>query len=235
MIINTYEQFIEKMNEGLIKTYDILSVERVLGRHLKSINLSYKLNYREHGCFDLQLIPKNRKNKIIEEFDLDVVLRFTYCCGYFPSYVELTYLDGKIEEEKFDYTECTKKIATNQISEMNMMLESKFDNLLNPIPNVLYHVCKDDVITKIMKNGLVPKSKHKLSTHPDRIYFTTTIEDAEFVLKKFNIIEEDNYTILDINTKKCKDIKLYLDPNFQDGGVYTYDNIHPSAIKIHED
>lgn len=109
----------------------------------------------------------------------------------------------------------------------------------------LYHLTPDISYTKIKLNGLTPKSKSKLSDHPERIYLlnsTTMDEYEEIAYRLWEPIQSDrlknaiqDYYLLQIDTSKLPNHKFFMDPNFYmgEGGVWTYQNIPPSAIKVH--
>lgn len=240
MKITTFEQFVKIMNEGLIRTYDISSLESILKTQLRFLNLTYEFKTYKNNTFDLTIFSTKTKSKRISQIDLDTVIRFTYCYGYFPSYMELCFvykIDDK--EMKFNYDECLKYINNKEVITLTLRFESNFDEYAKNIPKKLYHVCRYMDLFKIMKIGLVPKAKNKLSTHPARIYLSDKIEDAHEIMKRFKKNDKDEnieikYEILEIDKNKCGDIKFYEDPNFTDGGIYTHENIHPSAIKIYK-
>lgn len=132
--------------------------------------------------------------------------------GYFIS--KLT-INGKEWIKEFD--EKTKPIA--------FILEAKYD-LEVSIPDKLYHCSPLKYRDKILKIGLVPKSKNKLSNHPDRIYLANDIN----IVIKFGEYLEDEFCIYEIDGNCLS--KLYSDVNFRKKGFYTFDNIKPQYIKI---
>jgi hypothetical protein len=99
---------------------------------------------------------------------------------------------------------------------------------------------------KILKYGLYPKSKSKLSSHIDRVYLCNSLKDCEYLIPQMKLHYSDekdiNYYELDNkkwrkNTKwviyKINDesLKLYKDPRYMHG-YYTMDNINPNNISI---
>lgn len=113
-----------------------------------------------------------------------------------------------------------------------------------PVPKFLYHLTPENKVNKILKNGLVPKAQNKLGKHPDRIYFFLQKDltlNYKFYADDFwasghkNTTRDVKYTLLKIDTKKCRnDFKIYGDPNMI-RGVWTFNNVPPEAITIEEE
>lgn len=129
-------------------------------------------------------------------------------------------------------------------------------------PNFLYHVTLFPVWDKKIKlYGLSPKSKSTRSTHPERVYFTTTIEMAMDLLNdlaeqqlkkaeqqkydnaKFNPNEYYNkWVILEIDTTKIPNtrglsyFRIHHDNNVPSMGkhsaVYSQNFVPPTAIRL---
>jgi hypothetical protein len=95
-----------------------------------------------------------------------------------------------------------------------------------------------------LKSGLIPKSKSKLTYHPDRTYVCLHKLGCKALISNMKMFYKSllwkntknkidyRWVIYEIDTKDL-DIKLYLDPNYI-GGYYTLDNIPPDKIKIVE-
>jgi hypothetical protein len=113
-------------------------------------------------------------------------------------------------------------------------LEAKFDNELNvgDYP-ITYHITQSKNNEKISRIGLVPKSKSKISYHPDRIYMSGKINNIIALADIFD--EIGPYTIYKIDLKSAKKndsaIRIFNDPNMN-GAFYTLSNIPPQLIKI---
>lgn len=106
----------------------------------------------------------------------------------------------------------------------------------------LLHITQRKNIDKIYFNGLVSKSNNNLFKHPERIYLlkgsTPVIDIVELGLLLKNVYniksEEDpasKYCIIHIDLKRVPDnVKFFTDINYNKNGLYTMDNIPPSAI-----
>lgn len=108
------------------------------------------------------------------------------------------------------------------------------------VPQYLYHLTLKKNLSKILRNGLVPKSGNKNDNHLEKIYFFTEFNPAEFknLLRQFLEYEKLNgdteYSVLEIDTKKLNNnIKFYEDPQLSGGlAVWCFDNIPPTAISV---
>jgi hypothetical protein len=215
--LNLYkEEYKINLKEGLIKTTPIE----------KSINL-IKKQYP-----NIQIIKeKNNTFYISLENNFDIINNLIKLCdnlGWFPSYYEALNINGE-EEGPF----IKNNINISNLKIINIFFEAKFDLNVIKIPKILYHITDSIYLDKIKQKGLIPKSKSKLSIHPDRIYFSKNINAVKLLLQKFNeLYPEKDFIILEINTEKIPIyFRLYEDPNFSGYGFYTLNNIPPNAIE----
>lgn len=123
------------------------------------------------------------------------------------------------------------------------ILEPKFsdrDFELNRCSDIkfLYHVTTDAKVDKILKNGLNPKSSNAMFRYPDRIYLGLDPEMLECQLlpnlrkTKGKVNVDATYSILKVDISKIPSKNRFkVDPNYPDG-VFTSDNIPPSAIEV---
>lgn len=107
-------------------------------------------------------------------------------------------------------------------------IEPKYGKVSNNIPTILYHATESSNVDNIMKIGLVPKSKSRMSEHPDRIYAAISREISMSFATHF-IYGLHFPAMLTIDTQKINN-KWYEDPNLE-GGLYTTTNISPVALK----
>ena len=120
------------------------------------------------------------------------------------------------------------------------MIEPKFsdkDFELNKCPDIktLYHLTQSSKVEKILRMGLNPKMSNPIFSYPDRIYLGLDPYKLEHVLwtsMKARGVKEGERTILDIDISKISDRNRFkIDPNYPDG-LFTSDNIPPSAIGV---
>lgn len=229
-------------NEGLIMTHDI---------HDSKNALEYFFD------LDTQLISLNIDNNkmilSITEFNINKFTEFLILItnlGYFVSKMKI-YNQYNIPIN-INLTDFKNKYLDNSIlkniTKYDIILEPKFDIKHQLKTTILYHVTEEKYLNKILKNGLIAKSKNTLSEYPERIYFVYNIDDAKqyinnkqfYYLRNYNKMKQPdkskyiqiNYIILQIKLLINNNIVFFEDPNFKGKGIYTYNNISPENISI---
>lgn len=160
--------------------------------------------------------------------EFDNLLRFINNLGWFISSYNLNGISNKYNYDNvIDLIEAKQNIV--------LILEAKYDIEVNVKPtDKLYHASPTKNESKILKLGLVPKSKEKSTTHPDRIYLTFDVNDAISIAKKKDFNKGEKMTIFFIDNAKLnqqRKIRFFKDPNFY-AGVYIYENIPPEFIFV---
>lgn len=220
----------ERMDEGLIKTYDAESVIRIGSMELGIP--AYDMRIERYYDKDLDstvetvnvMVPTTTTvNKVGE------ITHFMKRCGYHLS--RPTPYKTKTENGVmliYPYEPTFSKDVSEEVFE-------KYE--------VLFHATPLAVVPKIFDNGLVPRSKNRLFLYPDRVYCmkgNNLTDEQIFILKnvqharslKPGLHDNNKYVILKINVSKLpKDMRFYVDPNAPDA-VFTHDNIPPEAIMI---
>ncbi len=248
-IIKYYTDYINAINEGYIKTYDSKISFNEIIRSLKLLQFKADGSYSENQINlilnDFNHIPKNKIDDLFDHISVILVNKF----GWFPSYMKILYLNGHKLEKK--YSEDELKLKQDLTSSIQITFESKFDKVESVIPDKLYHLSIQEYENKIMKYGLAPKSKSKLTSHLDRIYLCKSIQDCRSLIPQMQLVyseEKDvnfytlgnkkyrkntKWIIFEIDTKRSNIDKLYKDPNYTDG-FYYLNSISPDAITIKE-
>ena len=116
-----------------------------------------------------------------------------------------------------------------------VILEAKYDDEIGiSTIDTVFHVSPEYNYKKIEKLGLVPKSKSKISYHPDRIYLAKKEKDAETLIDIFKFNEDISYTLYKIDLRAARQndpgIRIFNDPNMS-GAFYTLSNIPPQFLK----
>lgn len=105
----------------------------------------------------------------------------------------------------------------------------------------LFHLTPETNVPKIKKNGIVPYSKNTIARFPERVYLLRGSTPDDDILDLYEMLavtynhKKERKTfkyakvIVDVS-KLPEDIKLFIDPNYPDYGLYTTDNVPPSAI-----
>jgi hypothetical protein len=120
--------------------------------------------------------------------------------------------------------------------------EPKYDYEIVPTGNI-YHLVPDINLKKVQMMGLTPKTKSKLTKHPERIYFMNPSSDNDYketAIALWQSLPKDtqklvhSYYLLEITPNVHKNFKFYVDPNFKmgNGAIWTYKNIPPSHIQV---
>ena len=216
-----------ELTEGLIKSYPLSSTIVNLTRMW---SLGGKIQYEEYENSIKMYIREP-----IETDNFDAILwHIINLLGYFPAHISTPSTNFK-----YSYEEAIKLMGTK----FAIFFDAKYDQEISSskFPSVLYHISPSIYEDIILKIGLVPKTKSKMSTHRDRVYLAYTekatmglIRNPEFKIdSRGNDIK--NFTIYEVDLKKLKkdyDISLYNDPAYEKAGVYTHENIPPKYLKV---
>ena len=234
------------LNEGLIQSYNMSKVEN----HLKSkfpnvidvvnhaVNL-YRIPSRKPignntGSFEIKLSSFDNIDEIIEMIDK------TY--GWFVSVIVLNdniafadwdlnnrYLkvtDPYMNMEMYRYIH---DVLNNKTDSISIFVEAKFTVEDFRITE-LYHITDTKYLSRIKKNGLVPKTH---GNHPERVYFGKDLGDIyDMIGGKF----EYGSILLRLNfNEHAKEITdkyvFYKDPR-KPSAVFTLDCIDPKYIQM---
>jgi hypothetical protein len=232
MEIYSFEDFLNKINEGLIKTHDINLVINSSYRNLSVIRLPFNIIQLSNNTIKLTIQNINSSIDIKTTFKV-LEKNFINLFGWFPSYMYMTNTQGMQKQTSYDEIYLIKNYKS--LTEISIIYESKFDKSSH-IPNKLYHISIQEYEDKILKYGLYPKSKNKMSIHDNRIYVYKSPQDCYDLIpnlkmwyygkKKLNT----KWIIYEIDPNKID--KLYNDPNFINKGYYTLNNIKSENISI---
>lgn len=214
------------MNEGLIKTYPLDKSIKYIIRKYDLSDEQIKIDSVNYGIMTIDIICLILPNNISKNIIGDIKHDFR-TCGYFnsqkPKQIENTNFFVLIFEPKF----------TQNISD-NVRKHCKY----------LYHSAPKSYLNKIIKKGLIPKSKNSLFFYPDRTFFMVgdklntnqldALKDIQNTrnanIELYSNIEDKEYVLLTIDISKLpNDINFYCDP-LAFGAIFTYDNIPPNAI-----
>jgi hypothetical protein len=234
ILLKTYKDEYElNLKEGLIKTTPLGESVYILKKQFPNWFFTYE---KEGNDFTIEILEE--KDGIKLEY-FEKLLPVLNNLGYFISYMEiLGYWDSYTKKDvkiKDKYKEDIVRKAFNnpKIYSILLICEAKFDQKVNNIPEILYHVTPLRSWEKIQKIGLIPKSRSKRSYHPERVYLG---KDENSTIKLTPKFYQDTglneWVLLKINTNHIPGnyLRLYQDPNFK-YGYYTLNNIPPQAIE----
>jgi len=235
--IETWSDFI--LNETLW-THDIDLTIRNIRNELSMIRLDFDIQKNINNSISLKLNGFRYMRDINSCLDILNNL-FIDRHGWFPSKMNIKNFSGMCN--LFPYNEEILRDSTKNIyyQDVEIVYESKYDIEENMNSDKLYHLSIQEYKKNILKNGIVPKSKSKLSKHLDRIYLCRDIGGCYNLINSMRQLYRevklnrrsklnDKWIIYEIDTNEL-DIKLFKDPNYE-GGYYIVDNISPSIIRI---
>jgi len=237
MFIKNFKDYIESINEGLIKTHDGL---KAIENTVTELNL---LGIKSQGSFKDNIISliindffSIDSTQIEILFDL-LSAKLTNQFGWFPSSMDILSNNGIVN--KMIYNEDYILINYKNIKKIEITYESKFNTLYLNQVDKLYHLTIKEYKNKINKIGLIPKSKNKKTYHTDRIYLCSELNDCKLlipqmkmyysnekinqmvILKNKQFRKNTEYIIYEVNNKDLN-LKLYKDPRFKELGYYSY-------------
>lgn len=243
----SFKDYIDSINEGLIKTYPGDIILKNLLSSLMDLHLDVKGTFSNNKiCLTINnfnLIPLNKLGIIFNQIEIIAINNG----GWFPSIMELIKLTSIKKIDKFKLKDIIQ--IHDELKKVIIIFESKYDNIIYDIPDKLYHLTIKEYSSKINKKGLIPRSKSKLSSHLDRIYVCYTIQNCIDLIPKMmfyytgekdeniyklgkNFFKKDITPIIYEIDNSDKNInKLYVDINYEQKGYYTLNNIPPSKIK----
>ena len=244
--ILSFENYMKKINEGLIKTHDIDKSVDIIEKFLSDRKIKYELKFdKKTSDFSVKIILSKYLKSYFGIF-MGELRTLSNNLGYFPSTIQFRKNKSFIDKllKKGDILTKNVEDSMNEIDIYDYDLiyityESYYDKEVKNIPSVLYHVADINVLEKIKKSGLVPKSRNKNTSHPERIYFTMTFGDALFLQNIF--IQNHKQGCVIIKLVKPENYKFFQDPRggfdeFQNTrAIYTYQNINPKYLEYYRD
>lgn len=253
MKIFSFEDFLIKIDEGLIKTYDVNKTTNYIENQMSHLsNIDYSIEIKDNNTFEFGIFDFDKIDSSNVENFIDYILNtLTNLMGWFPAYMRMENWAGSKREQKFN-REYLLQIKPN-VKYVCIRFESKYDKEENNIPKKLYHLSINEYTDDILKHGLLPKSKSKISSHDydGRIYVCSDYNWCKNLISKmdffynqekteilFNVNnkskkykKDTSWVIWEIDSEKAGIKKLYKDPNYSHG-YYIFNNIKPDCLKI---
>lgn len=234
--------------EGLTITSDIYTSRNVITRKFGFTDNQLILDKNKNT---IRLNIKNFNN-IIPKCNFNELMQLFNNLGWQPSIIAYTNMDdlnGKIIRHKYSEHEFKLIFDTKKWESVYDILiiqfNAKFDIEID-VPSRIYHISPMFNRNKILKSGLVPKSKNVLMLYENRIYFLLNndkfkIQNLAEKLYKYipqktkNIFKEKNipigFDIYEIMTNNIINQRWFKDPNLPEA-VYCLMNISPMHIKL---
>ena len=224
--------YLEFISESRYRTHGIETIKRNIVNRL----------YAAGALFDIDVNYIDDYFKItfykLRDTTLEWLIQRCETLGYFPSVFRIDSRNIISAKNIDDFVSQIKKYKIPVIyTEICIRFETWLDNAIEDIPEILYHIFRYLDVDKIKRYGICPKSKNKISFHPDRIYLIVDLNNVSMILNSFKDIDvskniDIKYTIAKIDTTKIPEDHKFLlryDPNYE-GGYYTNQNISPMWI-----
>ena len=196
--------YLDFITEGLISTKDndiVLSKVSFLPK-----NLIFNIRHtKSDNLIHFDILHFNKLSNISNTFDA-IESYFINMMGWFPSTMIITNLSGMVNKFQYNRDYLIKNMDFTE--KVSIIFESKFDIESN-LPDKLYHISIKEFEKIILKSGISPKSKSKISYHDSRIYVCKSILGCKSLIPN---------------------MKLYTDPNYI-GGYYILNNIPKYNVK----
>jgi hypothetical protein len=197
------------ITEGLDRTYPpVIPVRQIIEKGLL-YDYETPMDEKENGCRTIKLNVKN------DEESIKKVEEIMNACGYFKE-LENTYKDD-LKNEYFRHMRFCSKYDIEATTEI--------------WGEILYHITPTKNLDKISKNGLVPRFINRGLKHPERIYFTLDKEKCFAFVNDPRYKDSGEFAVLTLKFNRVLPYRFFYDP-YYGKGVYTYDNIKPSALQI---
>ena len=221
--------YLEFISESRYKTHGLSSVKRTLPKLLNSLKCDFEIEYN-YPTDDFAIYFNDLTDDIKNVFIVRAEL-----LGYYPSVFSIDDIEKRNKDIKDidGFVKFVKDFNLNDKNKVYIQFESWLDEIVET-PPLLYHVCRTIDVEKIKRYGLSPRSKHKISYHPDRIYLVDGLLVAVNILNQLKITEKNKdeksykYSIVKIKPETEK-LNIRKDPNF-DSGFYSTQNILPIWI-----
>jgi hypothetical protein len=142
--------------------------------------------------------------------------------GYFISVINLK--DGKTLNDK---TQVENTLLNSD--KISILIEPNYDDKVEFNSEYLYHTTDSKNLDKILKYGLIPKSKNTRSFYPERIYLSPNQERMSFIRNE--LVGDKGGDYINLRIKNFNELSLYKDLRFKDG-FFTYDNIPQKYIEV---
>ena len=231
------KKFNDFINEG-INTYPLSKVRYFLKRC--GLKESEDFGELQKGVLRIEVKPKymGKYNNII--YSIENIYGWYLSNIYldFNEKIERKDINFKIPNVDLDLQKFIKKnnLNPNDDDYHNDIYTLEFEQKTgtpidyDKLPDILYHVSDKKYLDKILKMGLIPKSKNKKAYHPDRIYLTTDKQECTWLYNDpdFDVKNPILFKI-DRNKLEEKEIYLYEDP-YLPSGVFAVKNIPKDCL-----
>ena len=236
-----YEGFFQGYYYDMYDKYQYLLYESLLNSYdpkklVKELNKKFKKHIEKIDIISLDRLTKNIRIKFYNEFDTSNA-----------EYQSLLNL--------YNYYE-SKNIDNKIITLSPRISEDMSDKVYNESNGIVYHICPNYVVNKILENGLRPKGGKNSKIYKNRVwhpksiyvifnkvdnntknYFKQEIENDKITNEyDNNVLSNNDVTILKIDLNKYdRKLKFYKDTLGGKSFIYTKEYIPPQCISIYKE
>lgn len=224
-----YDKYQYLLYESLLKSYDPKKL-------VKELNKKFKKYIEKIDIISLDRLTKNIRIKFYDEFNTSN-----------SEYQSLLNL--------YNYYE-SKNIDNKIITLSPRISEDMSDKVYNESNGIVYHICSNYVVDKILENGLRPKGGKNSKIYKNRVwhpksiyvifdkvdndikdYFKKEIENDKITNEYDNtVLSNNDVTILKIDLNKYdRKLKFYKDTLGGKSFIYTKEYIPPQCISIYKE
>lgn len=224
-----YSKYQQLLYESLLKSYDTKKFVNILNKKFKEY------------IFKIELI---KTSDIVNSIRIKFNKEFDITNKEYQSLLNL-----------YNYYE-SKNIDNKIITLSPRISEDMSDKVYNESNGIVYHVCPNYVVNKILENGLRPKGGKNSKIYKNRIwhpksiyvifdkvdnntknYFKREIENDKITNEyDNNVLSNNDVTILKIDLNKYdRKLKFYKDTLGKKSFVYTKEYIPPQCISIYKE
>jgi len=231
---------INKLNENILYTFELNDAIKLFAKYgkVKEINkdlLTFGITF------------------IIDAYDLNFYInKINHICditGWIISYIifnnNIIYDFEEIKQSKKYTLSFTCQFRPKREVKQNYNITNKLTNDIYEL-DYIYHITDRKYVKKILKNGLITRTKNKLGNYSEINHFFTHFTHKGPVAKivkddneKYSIkidpkMQIDDPVLLRIYAPYCKqyNIKFSYDPTAAKNCVISYNNIPPNLIEI---
>ena len=241
------KEAIEEVLEGLIHTYPLYSVGRMLIEKFGLTKGNIKLKKTVTGVLFIDLVFEK---EILDKQMIIEIRKFMETCGYHLAQVSnstretspkvIYRFEPRFQQDKLE----NNGNETIKMAKDNGGIIGKKD-LLDMGETILRHITPIYHFDKILKIGLCPRADNRYLSYNGRVHFllgsTSFKEIKKLARTLYKFIEpkfrgdyysgkDGEYVLLDIDIKSLPDgIQFFIDPNAEKS-IYTTSNIPPACI-----
>lgn len=247
--VSTYKQWFDDNVDSRLKDSKLSDVVK---KHAGTKSLDDKMDFKikdivEHHAFSddstqpgiltfLVPLTEDQIDELSAEDMIKDLAHSMYRCGYNLAQYELVEFDEDFLQDMF-----------YDVVFFYVTFEAKYTDIDFDLSDNLYHVTPMRNLSKICKNGLVPKSKHAVYQYPERVYLFNDCDMLfilDYAMSKAEDVHDSQFAMLKLSSERLQQdpqykngkLKFYVDQKYYTGdnglpqAIYTYGNVKRGLI-----